>query len=467
MLKSMEDLIRALALIPPGSHVLCAVSGGADSVCLLHALYQLRDKLQFTLSAAHFDHRLRGEESQRDAAFVAQFVSLCCGPHRLPDGRVLPAVPLYSGAGDVAETARRRGIGLEQAGREMRYDFLRQVARDIGAGRIATAHNADDNAETILFHLTRGSGLRGLGGIPPVRGELIRPLLTTTRREILDYLAHHSLPHMEDSSNDSDDYARNRIRHQVIPVLEELYPGFLARTADTASLLRADESCLNRLAEHIAGQAALEEGQLSIPAAPLAQAPDPVATRALRLLLGRVWGGDQDCGSAHLWAMLQLCRGEAPSAQVHLPHGYTARREYQLLRLVPRLGPIPLEAGPVPLPGREIRGPWTVTCAAGPYGGQPQGPWDFWLDRSAVPALQVRPRRTGDRLTPPGRLGKTVKKWMIEEKVPRFQRDVLPVFESGGRLVAVAGLGPDRAFLPQAGRPAWHITVSPAEGAFT
>ena len=467
MLESMEKLIGERELIPPGSTVLCAVSGGADSICLLHALYQLRPRLGFSLAAAHYNHMLRGADADRDAAFVEQFLSLCCGPQRLADGGLLPAVPLYSGSGDVAGEAERRGMGLEETAREMRYAFLRQAARRAGADRIATAHTADDNAETVLLHLARGTGLRGLGGIRPSGDGLIRPLLTTTRREILDYLAHHSLPHMEDSSNDSDDYARNRIRHQVIPVLEELYPGFLARTADTASLLRADESCLNRLAEHIAGQATLEEGQLSIPAAPLAQAPDPVATRALRLLLGRVWGGDQDCGSAHLWAMLQLCRGEDPSAQVHLPHGYTARREYQLLRLVPRLGPIPLEAGPVPLPGREIRGPWTVTCAAGPYGGQPQGPWDFWLDRSAVSALQVRPRRTGDRLTPPGRLGKTVKKWMIEEKVPRFQRDVLPVFESGGRLVAVAGLGPDRAFLPQAGRPAWHITVSPAEGAFT
>lgn len=463
MLKSMEHLIRELELIPPGTHVLCAVSGGADSVCLLHALYRLRDKLDFTLSAAHFDHCLRGEESKRDAAFVAQFVSLCCGPHHLSDGRVLPAVPLYSGSGDVAGEARSRGIGLEQAGREMRYRFLRQVARDIGAHRIATAHNANDNAETILFNLARGTGLRGLGGIPPVREELIRPLLTTSRREILAYLAHHSLPHMEDSSNDSDDYARNRIRHQVIPVLEELYPGFLARTADTAALLRADECCLTRSAREIAGQAILTGDQLSIPVAPLAEAPDPVATRALRLLLGRVWGGDQNCGSSHLTALLRLCRSPEPSAQVHLPHGYTARREYQLLRLVPRLGPVPLEPASLSFPGSGIFGPWLIDCTGEVYHGQPQTPWEFWLDRSAATALLIRPRRTGDRLTPPGRLGKTVKKWMIEEKLPRFQRDVLPVFDLAGRVAAVAGLGPDRAFLPREGRPAWHITVTPEE----
>ena len=371
MLKSMEDLIRALALIPPGSHVLCAVSGGADSVCLLHALYQLRDKLQFTLSAAHFDHRLRGEESQRDAAFVAQFVSLCCGPHRLPDGRVLPAIPLYSGAGDVAETARRRGIGLEQAGREMRYDFLRQVARDIGAGRIATAHNADDNAETILFHLARGSGLRGLGGIPPVRGELIRPLLTTTRREILDYLAHHSCPTWRTAPTTATTTPETASATRSSRCWRSSTPasgpdGGHRLPPPGGRVLSQPPGGTHRRAGRSGGGATLH------PRRPSGPGPGPGGHPRPAPPAGAGVGGDQDCGSAHLWAMLQLCRGEAPSAQVHLPHGYTARREYQLLRLVPRLGPIPLEAGPVPLPGREIRGPWTVTCAAGPYGGQPR-----------------------------------------------------------------------------------------------
>ena len=366
----------------------------------------------------------------------------------------------------MAETARRRGIGLEQAGREMRYDFLRQVARDIGAGRIATAHNADDNAETILFHLTRGSGLRGLGGIPPVRGELIRPLLTTTRREILDYLAHHSLPHMEDSSNDSDDYARNRIRHQVIPVLEELYPGFLARTADTASLLRADESCLNRLAEHIAGQAALEEGQLSIPAAPLAQAPDPVATRALRLLLGRVWGGDQDCGSAHLWAMLQLCRGRPPRPRSTSPTGTPPGGSTSCCGWSPA-GAHPPGGRPRPSPGagdprpldRHLRRRALRRTAPGPV-GLLAGPV-----RRPRPAGPAPPdRRPAD---PAGAAGQDRKKMDDRGEgapLPAGRPPRLRVRRTAGRR---GRSGPRPGLSAQAGRPAWHITVSPAEGAFT
>ena len=163
MLKTVETFIREQDLIPPGSTVLCAVSGGADSVAMLHILYRLRDKLDFALAAAHYNHNLRGSESDRDRRFVEQFVRLCCGEHRRVDGTILPAVPLYSGSGDVAGQARLRGTGVEETARDMRYAFLRQAAREAGANLIATAHTASDNVETILFHLARGSGLREIG----------------------------------------------------------------------------------------------------------------------------------------------------------------------------------------------------------------------------------------------------------------------------------------------------------------
>lgn len=460
MLKTVENFIREQSLIPPGSTVLCAVSGGADSIALLHILYRLRDKMNFTLAAAHYNHRLRGAESDRDQRFVEQFIQLCCGEHRHSSGAVFPPVVLYTGSGDVAGQARLRGTGIEETARDMRYAFLRQTAREAGADLIATAHTASDNVETILFHLARGSGLRGLGGILPRREEIIRPLLTVTRQEVEEYLSRLSLPHMEDSSNHNDDYTRNRIRHQILPVLEDISPGFPARMADTAALLRADEACLTGQARELADRAVSCGGGLAIDAAVIAAAPDSIASRCLRLLLGRLWGGDQNCSAVHLSALLRLCRGDDPSAELHLPHGTNARRAYEKLLLEPRLGPIPLEEGALPLPGTLDCGPWRIACTREDYRGQPQGPWDFWLDRSAAPMLEIRARRTGDRLTPPGRLGKTVKKWMIEEKLPRFQRAVLPVFDCGGQAAAVAGLGPDRAFAAAEGKSAWHVIVS-------
>lgn len=463
MLKTVETFIREQDLIPPGSTVLCAVSGGADSICLLHVLYTLRFRIGFRLIAAHYNHRLRGAESDRDEKFVAQFVSLCCGATRLADGSTLPSISLYTGSGDVAGQARLRGTGIEETARDMRYDFLRQTAREAGADRIATAHTANDNVETILFHLARGSGLRGLGGIPPKRQGIIRPMLTITRQQVEDYLFRRSLPHMEDSSNSSDEYTRNRIRHQVLPVLEDIAPGFAARLADTAALLRADEAVLTAKAQELADHAAPWGGGLSIDSEAVARAPDPIASRALRLLLGRLWGGDRNCSAVHLSALLRLCRSEAPSGELHLPHQTNARRAYDRLLLVPRLGPIPLTEGPLPLPGELDCGPWHITCGEEVYQGQRQGSWEFWLDRASVPALLLRGRRTGDRLTPPGRLGKTVKKWMIEEKLPRFQREVLPVFDCQGRTAAVAGLGPDRVFAAREGQGSWHIVISSVE----
>lgn len=449
MLESMERLIRDHDLIPPGSTVLCAVSGGADSICLLHALHHLRAKLGVSLAVAHYNHKLRGYASDQDAAFVAQFVQLYCG-----------GTPFFSGSGDVAGEAERRGAGIEETAREMRYAFLRQAAQEAGADFIATAHNADDNVETMLFHLARGSGLRGLTGIPPKRDDLIRPLLTTPRWEIESYLSFHALPHVQDHTNSDDTYTRNRIRHQVAPVLEDICPGLAARLADTAALLRADEDLLSKQANEISGQGVWEEGNLVLSAVLIGEAPDPLATRAVRQLIGQLNGGDQDCGSIHLNSVVKLCRGDSPSAQIHLPYGLVARREYERLVLT-REGPMPVpEDALLPMPGQLTAGRWSITCSAEPYSGQPQGPYDFWLDRRAVLMLTLRTRRTGDWLQLPGRPHKTIKKWCIDEKIPAHLRPALPVFLCQDRVAAVAGLGPDQSFLPGLGQDAWHITVS-------
>ena len=419
MLEQMRQLISSAALLPPGSHVLCAVSGGADSVCLLHALYHLRPSLNFSLSAAHYDHGLRGEDSTQDARFVEQFVSLCCGEQRLPDGRVLPPVKLYQ--------------------------------------EIGTAHTADDNAETILFHLSRGSGLRGLTGIAPRRDGLIRPLLTTTRHEIEGYLRYYALPHREDRTNFDDTYARNRIRHQVVPVLDGLFPGFSPRMSQVAARLRADEDYLSDQARAVSGRAVRRDGGLAIPAAALAQAPGPLAVRALRQLLDALCGGDWTGSAVHLESVLALCRTVGPSAQVSLPHGLIARREYDDLVLAPAAQET-LPICPLPLPGTIRAGPWTVEVTGALYRGEMQTPFDLWLAQSEAP-LTLRPRQTGDRLRLPGRPEKTVKKWLIDEKIPRSRRDLLPVLAAPSGIAAVAGLGAAAEHTPKPGQAAWHIRL--------
>ena len=180
MLEQVENLIEEYAMLPPGGTVLCAVSGGADSVCLLHLLRERAGRGEFSLAAAHYDHRLRGEDSTADAQFVENLCKMW-------------TIPLCLGSGDVAGEARRRGKGVEETARAMRYAFLEEAAAQAGADVIATAHNADDNAETLLLHLVRGTGLQGLAGIPPRRGKVVRPLLTVTRAEIRAYLEKNGL----------------------------------------------------------------------------------------------------------------------------------------------------------------------------------------------------------------------------------------------------------------------------------
>ena len=226
MLNKLSCFIREHRMVSAGDEIVCAVSGGADSVALLFALYLLAPKLQITVKAAHFNHGLRGEESDRDENFVREL----CARYE---------IPLFVGCGNIKAGKK----GLEAAAREARYAFFRTLS-----GKIATAHTADDNAETVLMHLLRGSGLKGLGGITPVRGNLIRPMLCITRQDVLSFLEEYHLAFVRDSSNDSDDFLRNRLRHHVMPRLVGENPRLLENLSSTALRLREDEAYLAEMA---------------------------------------------------------------------------------------------------------------------------------------------------------------------------------------------------------------------------
>ena len=235
-LPGMADIDSSLLLFGKEikNHVTVALSGGADSVALLHSLYSLRDELGITVKAAHLNHLIRGEEAFRDEAFVRD---LC---ENL-------GIQLVCEQIDVPRYAKENSLSLELAARQLRYDFLNRVCE----GKIATAHTASDNLETVLFNLTRGTALKGLCGIPAMRGNIIRPLIFATRQDIEDYCKDFSLQYVTDSTNLSDDYTRNKIRHNVIPVLKELNSSVEQTVIRTCLSLNETNTFLEKTANEI------------------------------------------------------------------------------------------------------------------------------------------------------------------------------------------------------------------------
>ena len=399
MQNKLLTFIREQNLVQPGDRIICAVSGGADSMALLGAMWNLKEKLDIQVEAAHFNHHLRGAESDRDEVFVLSF----CRTH---------GIVCHIG-GDQVEAGEK---GLEAAAREARYCFLQSLP-----GKIATAHTADDNAETLLMHLIRGTGLKGLGGIAPKRENILRPMLTVTRREVLAFLEAEQIPYVTDSSNETDDYLRNRIRHHMMPLLYGENPGISENLSATALRLRQDEEILDTMT------------QLTTDIPSLRNLPAPLQTRVLGKLL--VSFGVKEPEAEHIRLLRKVVHSANPSAYGVFPGEILVGRQYDTLvklDVLPTLGEYLLTCPSETLiPELGL----CVICR------KPSESAEGMLLRAGE-TLLLRSRRAGDKLRLPGGT-KTLKKLFIDKKIPVWERERIPVLADDDGLVAVMGIGPD------------------------
>ena len=402
-------------LPPAGGLLLCAVSGGRDSVCLLHYLANLAPGRGFSVAAAHLNHKMR-PEAQRDEDFVR---TLC---------RKLD-VPFYTEAVPVYETAEQWGLGVEETGRRLRYDFLQRTADTIGAERIATAHHAQDQAETVLLNLLRGTGPEGLAGIPPVRGRIVRPLLQTSRREIEDYLAEHRLAHVEDSTNQDTHYARNRLRRELWPQLETINPALTRSIGRTAEILRSENTYLDTLAADY-----LPQSGTALETARLLSAPEALRPRILRLLLQRLPGGKRDVGAVHIDALLALAVG---GGTLDLPGEMQAVCRGGQLRLTMRA------AAPPEMTLKPGVNHW--------------GDYDITLRGGEDVRVIVRSWRGNDRLTT-GRGSRSLKRLFLDAGIPAEDRNRIPVVCVNGAVRAVYGVGIEESI--SSGENDDHINIT-------
>ena len=441
---------REYRLFAPGDGVVLGVSGGADSVCLLFALHRLRQELGIRLYVVHVNHCIRAD-AVRDAAYVEEL----CGRLEVPFALVEK---------DVQALARQQGLSTEEAGRRVRYEaFYREMERR-QAQKIAVAHNAGDRAETMLFHLFRGSGLTGLGSIRPLRGQIVRPLLGLERREIEDYLAQCDISYCQDSTNDTDAYTRNRIRRHILPYAErEICSGVtthLCRTADIfmeiedymeEQFRQARELCVMR--EPVCGRASGEEEgyRLSIQCPVFETLHRAIQKGLILSLLKEFSPAHRDMGAGQVEQVLELCIRPG-NRQLRLPQGIRAVRQYDRVVLERLTEEVPC-AFSVSVPVPQNPGD-TLDCQV-PGGilrlqrlrkksvNLLENRYTKWLDCDKIEELlEWRTRQTGDYLEIRTRSGyghKSIKSLFIDEKVPRQERDTIPLLTQGSHVLWVAG----------------------------
>jgi tRNA(Ile)-lysidine synthase len=446
LLKKVHETIKKYSMLSEGDNILLGLSGGPDSVCLGFILHELRGDFNLIINAIYIDHGLRPDEVKEEIEFCKTFCN------RLD-------ISFYTKSIDVKGYAKDKHLGHQEAARELRYQVYEEVSREVDATKIALGHTADDQAETFLMRVLRGSGLRGLSGIPPVRGKIIRPLIEVGRREIERFLLHNyelmnldsKLPYKIDSSNLRTDYLRNWVRHKVIPELRQHNPSLIKTICRTADILREEDEYLELIVSRkLKGLVSKRtEDTIELFLSPLEIMEKPILRRVLRRAINDT-EGLRGVDFIHIEDVINLIKDGKAGDRLCLPQGVRIIKSYSTLILTKESvktlksrefippGDLFLDEVSISLRAEMLQTPIEH------FDGKNTAVFD--LDRLSLP-LTVRSRRRGDFFYPLG-LGKKKKlqDFFVDSKIPRDERDAIPVVVSGEDIIWIVGYRMDERF---------------------
>lgn len=433
MMKKVQEFIREQHMIATGDRVIAGVSGGADSVCLLFQLLEYQKKCEFSLEVVHIEHGIRGGESLEDAAFVEEL----CQKH---------GILFHLRRFDVLSIARERKLSVEEAGRQVRYAAFAELLQERGANKIAVAHNRDDQAETILMNLARGSGLKGLGGMLPVRGQVIRPLLGTGRAQIEEYLRERGIAWRVDTTNLEPDYARNRTRLLVLPALSQAVNERAAEhIAQAGFRLQRIQTYLEHEEKKLEERLVKSSGKDSVKIVrdDFLMQERLMQEYLIQRCLERI-GGLKDVGEVHIEALCRLASLEN-GKEVKLPGRLRGKNknEFLVLERENEGRKEELEGAEICIPGVTCWGDFRIVTSLEAPENQiiAEKKYTKWFDYDTIKnKLQIRTRKSGDYLTVNAQGGrKTLKKYFIDEKILQEERDFIPLLADGSHILWAVG----------------------------
>lgn len=418
-LDSVLSHIKKYNLISPGDSIVCGLSGGADSCAMVSILNRLKSVLDFTLICAHLNHGLRGREALRDELFSKTFAEKL-------------GLPFYSRQVDVNALAEKLSLSLEDAGRKARYGFFSDLLKETGANKIATAHNKDDNAETILMHITRSSGIKGVCGILPERGNIIRPILNLSRTEIEDYCKESGIDYVTDSTNLTADFTRNKFRLEILPLLREVNPAVtdaLCRLGEAATLQQDFiQSTIHQIPRDIT------ENGVEIPLSALKSLHPALYPEFIRSCVSEILP-EYIPPATKIVEFENLVSGKKTVAGMQLSPVVTARISYDKLIISKEAKTLPFEYSLVPGETLNIFGKQIFITDSPPSGGDAI-PWD------GINPITVRNRRPGDKMKI-RKLTRKLQDLFVNTKTDRVLRDRLLIITIGEGIAWAETIGID------------------------
>ena len=431
MLKKVISYIEKNKILQDRDSVLLGVSGGADSVCMLHVLYSLREKYHLKLYVVHVNHGIRGSEAKRDADFVEQMAENLQIPFRVVTA-------------NIPEMAKEQKLSEEEAGRIFRYNTFEQVANEVGANKIAVAHNLNDNSETVLFNLFRGSRLKGLTGISPMRGQIIRPLLCCSRNEIEQYLQENNLSYCTDSTNKETDYSRNRIRLKLMPYIKEN----INQKAEY-NIVNAAEN-LSQVYEYIYGEAQ-KAYKIHVKDNVLLNSAEDLNVVILQEVV-RMWilentGRLKDIKANHVNIVIGLLSNQV-SKKSELPYGLKLIKTYEGVKVLPENNEVKDSNRQTIIEDGKIFNTEKITVTVEnesfDKSNIPDLLYTKWLDYDKIKGLTLRKRLPGDYIEISGSesgrsVKKKLKKYFIDNKIPQEERNNIWLLADGNHVVWIVG----------------------------